>query len=159
MLEMPPPDHRDVSLRKETELRVPVADVSTPSVVRRNSERTLEVNGRDWPAVFEFNDIDMPGVAHSIRRARVMFEGAMVSVVWGSCTYSDNHDHGIMGQDELVEEPERVEVGVWVESDGHLEVLAYVPAIDLAMILEWVAGGGRVETMVEAWQRSGRPMG
>lgn len=125
-------------------------------VVRRSSERTLEVDGRDWPAQFEFHDVTVPRMTHRVRRARVMFEGRYVSVIWGSCTYSTNHDHGIMS-DRFTEEPTAVEVGLFPESG--LEVLSYVKADELGVMLDAIAKGMSEETIIEAWKEHGGWMG
>jgi hypothetical protein len=46
------------------------------------------------------------------RQARIPFEnGWMVSIVWGSCSYSSNYDHGT-GRVEFVEEPSIVEMAI-----------------------------------------------
>lgn len=113
---------------------------------------------RQWPATFESNDTDVPGLQHFRRTALVMMEGQVVSVIWGSCTYSTNHDHGLYDDMPFTEEPTTVEVGLW-DAEDRLHVLGYVDADGLNEMLRWLAGGGSVETMVEAWQRSGRPMG
>lgn len=127
------------------------------SVVRRSSERTLEVNGSDWPAQFDCEDIGLPTIDFRVRRARVWFEGGIVSVVWGSATYSDNHDHGVLSDAPFVEEPTTVEVGLFPESG--LEVLSYVPADELGVMLDAIARGMSEETIIEAWKEHGGWMG
>lgn len=54
------------------------------------------------------------GLFHN-RQYKVPFEnGWQVSLLWGSCTYSTNHDHGLAGSpdDAFTEAPELVEVAV-----------------------------------------------
>jgi hypothetical protein len=67
---------------------------------------TLWVGGRPirW-AQITHEDLPPESPPFAIRRARIPFEnGWAVSLAWGSCTYSSNHDHGI-GDTELTETP------------------------------------------------------
>ena len=49
---------------------------------------------------------------YRIRRLHIPFEnGLALSVIWGSMTYSDNHQHPFE-METFIEEPELVEVGV-----------------------------------------------
>lgn len=82
----------------------------------------LTVGDRRFPARVLGKFDDLPG-GHSHRRVRVMLEnGYQISVIWGSCTYSDNYDHSIHRPQEFVEEPERVECAVMDPSDDMLDV-------------------------------------
>ncbi len=82
----------------------------------------LTVGDRRFPArlLDEERDIALPtGGRHCNRRHRVMMEnGYQLSIVWGSCSYSDNYDYGLRDSAEFVEEPERVEVAVFGPGDG-----------------------------------------
>lgn len=125
--------------------------------IHRTSERTLAVGDREWPALFEFRDDPVTGLPFTVRRAKVTYEGGVVSVVWGSLTYSTNHDHG-MDPVEFVEEPEVVEVGMW-NTGGELHVLGYVDADGLNRMLDWIARGGSVDVLVEVWAADGGMVG
>ena len=75
----------------------------------RMNEGLLWVGGRPYPALVEAWTISDPWFA--TRRARVHTETPVtLSVVWGSCTYSDNHHSETV--DDFQEEPEKVEVGI-----------------------------------------------
>lgn len=78
-------------------------------------------------------------MAYERRQFVVRFENAWsASVVWGSMTYSDNHDHGFgRGPYEpFVETPERIELGIKhhdeLVEDG---VIGYIDGDDLNSIL------------------------
>ena len=79
------------------------------------------------------------------RMARVKLdESHTLSVVWGSCTYSDNHDYGL-SDSTFTETPERVEIAVF-SPDGMMEfangdtVCGYVPVASVAALIEaWPA--------------------
>lgn len=127
-------------------------------MIRRSSERTLQVGERQWPAMFGSLDVELAGLCHYRRQAQVMFEGGVVSVIWGSATYSTNHDHGPHDEPTFTEEPTVVEVGMW-DDDGTLHVLAYVPAAPLNTMLEFLSLGGSVKTVVETWKSNGGALG
>lgn len=58
------------------------------------------------------NDLVGKGFDHRTRQMRIdCGNGYKLSVVFGSCTYSDNHDHGLASR-EWFEEVERAEIGV-----------------------------------------------
>jgi len=77
-------------------------------------ERVIVIGERRWPvSKFESTDTEMPTPLDFFRRrqAVVAFEsGWQGSILWGSGTYSDNHDCW-RSTDPWVEEPERVEFG------------------------------------------------
>ncbi len=78
------------------------------------------------------------------RQFIVRFEsGWRVSIIWGSMTYSDNHEHGF-GRgpyDEFVEQPDTVEVAI-INIDGNLDPpdpFGYVDHDSLNLLLDQVA--------------------
>lgn len=97
---------------------------------------TVHAGGRSWradPACtrienhFYGDRVDWtgsPDYASFTRRCRVMFEsGWEASIIWGSGTYSDNHD--VWSRlDKIVEEPTTVEVGV-CDRTGELRMRRY----------------------------------
>jgi hypothetical protein len=88
---------------------------------------TSDVRPRADPDAFTFR----------VRQARLGFEaGWTVSIVWGSCTYSTNHDDPF-GEQPFVETPRVVELAV-LDGDGIIgdgEPLSYVgPDLALAVI-------------------------
>lgn len=112
-------------------------------VVRITSDRTIEVAGRTFPATFTIEDDG----DRRVRRARVLFEGTQVGVSWGSASYSDN---GGVTDDTFTDEPHRVEVTVF--PDGGPTRMPHVEALTLRAMLQYIAGGGSVETIVETWR-------
>jgi hypothetical protein len=76
-------------------------------------EGVLVIGGRRFPWAQIFRE-DLPAPhTFKTRRARLMFEnGWTVSIIWGSCTYSSNHDHGLYHDDEFTETPTTVELGI-----------------------------------------------
>jgi hypothetical protein len=81
--------------------------------IRPGGGPLLWIGGRSFPWAQIFReDIEMPTVNHYTRRARLMFEnGWTVSIIWGSCTYSSNHGHGLYDV-EFTETPETVELAI-----------------------------------------------
>jgi hypothetical protein len=92
-----------------------------------------------------------PDYGHRERRCRVRFEsGWSASIIWGSGTYSSNHDAWRKG-DPFAEEPSHVEVGVVDHTgelrmrrhdDGDLEwhdLESYLDDDDLAALLDRLA--------------------
>ena len=80
------------------------------------------------------------------RQFRVRFESKWsVSIIWGSMTYSDNHDHGFgrPPYPEFVETPQRVEVAIQhadrdgLHPDG--EPFSYLDAEQLNTLLRMVS--------------------
>lgn len=71
--------------------------------------------GRSWradPSMTRIDDQQYDTFSHHVRCCLVRFEsGWSASIIWGSATYSDNHDAGFSGR-PFVEEPSTVEVGV-----------------------------------------------
>ena len=96
----------------------------------------LLVGDSRYPAEVFSEDIQLDSHCHRTRRARVKPEsGWVVSVIWGSGTYSDNQDDLVTG--EFSEEPCHVEVAVpW---DGPWEPLSLVGAEVLNAILVQMA--------------------
>ena len=86
--------------------------------------RLLTVDDRRFPArsfdgTWGARDVVYGEHAHCTRRVRVMREnGYQLSLIWGSGTYSDNYDHTFGQPQVFVEEPERVEVGVYGPERG-----------------------------------------
>lgn len=121
---------------------------------------TVHAAGRAWqadPACTVIEDrpwITEPACTDHIRRCRVRFEsGWSASIIWGSGTYSANHDtYGFVGDHPMIEEPATVEVGV-CDSTGQLrqrlhrdddgsewhDVEAYLDDIELAALLDQLA--------------------
>lgn len=90
------------------------------------------------------------------RQFTVHFEsGWMVSVIWGSMTYSDNHDHGMphAGEQELIETPERVEIGILhKDRDGVQggDVMGYMDEDDVNFTLDLTAQAGTTDHLILA---------
>ena len=85
----------------------------------------------------------------------VHFEsGWSVSIVWGSMTYSDNHDHGLgMGPiPEFIETPELVEVGVLhkdrerLQPDG--DPMGYCDEDDVNFVIDVVSTLGTTDQVL-----------
>lgn len=103
-------------------------------------------------------------VPYSVRQARIPFEnGLALSVIWGSGTYSDNHEHGIR-ETPFTETPRMVEVAA-LDQDNELirlsddELVAgYVDVGDLVDIVDFIGALPSGTTTIEmeelmAWQR------
>jgi len=95
----------------------------------------VETESEDWP---------FDGGRMRTRRAVIACEnGWLISVVWGSGTYSGNGPTLLRpAEDTFTEEPETVEVGVLVPGGGLLrgDVMGWVAAPGLAAIAEVVGG-------------------
>ncbi len=93
---------------------------------------------RDFPIRYDTSDVrpraDPGAFTHRVRQAKIGFEaGWTVSIVWGSCTYSTNHDSPF-GDAPFTETPAVVELAV-LDRAGSIvgdEPLSYVSA-DLAL--------------------------
>jgi len=106
-------------------------------------EHHLRVGDRTWWGHFESYDLD--GEYEWKRRQFVVhFESKWsVSIIWGYCTYSDNHplpfeDHGYI----FNESPERVEAAVLHADREKMQggdVLAYIDAEQLNALLYHVS--------------------
>lgn len=56
-------------------------------------EHHLLVGDQTWFGQFYTDEEEVPGLEWKMRQFMVMFESKWsVSVIWGYCTYSDNHD-------------------------------------------------------------------
>ena len=105
----------------------------TERFVYDQDRQLLKFHGRTLPAIKNWTDQEEEAMSdfsartgyipHVHRRVRIPFEnGWQLSVVWGSLSYSDNHDHSMGWTDgrgfggrpnqEFVEEPREVEVAV-----------------------------------------------
>jgi hypothetical protein len=112
------------------------------------SWRFLEVGDRRWPiASFDNRDSGSGDFVHYVRRARLLFEnGWMLSIVWGSCTYSTNYDAGAGTSGPFTGEPSTVELAAWndrldtgmVTWPGGDTVEGYVPVSDLPEIIDTI---------------------
>jgi hypothetical protein len=125
-------------------------------MIRVNDAHHLQVGDRTW-----FGEYDTSGSANDEARAAlsdrlgyqfdyqrrqflVRFEsGWSVSIIWGSMTYSDNHDHafGYGPWPELIEEPETVEAAVLHKDREGVEgdVMGYMEADALNSLLDFVS--------------------
>src|SRR4029453_8662183 len=77
---------------------------------------------RKWP-MMRWNEehFPTPGMTHRTRQAVLRVEsGWDISVIWGSCTYSDNY-HSTFGSDEFHEEPALVEVALRHPERDHVQ--------------------------------------
>lgn len=109
---------------------------------------TVHAAGRSWPADpsgTEIHDLEA-GYVHRTRRCLVRFEsGWSASIVWGSCTYSSNHDSDLPWLDGVApftEEPATVEVGV-IDITGELRMRdggpeAYLDDAELASLFDFL---------------------
>jgi hypothetical protein len=118
------------------------------------TDRTLVVGDRRWPlAHYHTNDFTGPGAelagavvpAHTfrIRRAVVAFEnGWSLSIIWGTGTYSDNHDAWWMvAEDDFTETPERVETMVLFKDEAAMaDPYGYLDADQLHELLSLMMG-------------------
>jgi hypothetical protein len=115
------------------------------------ARRHLLVGERRWPLVgCVHHDHIIPAaesglgwpVLHFTRQAVIAFENTWgASVIWGTCTYSDNHHHGgapSMNPD-FVEEPVEVEVGVLHRGELDGEPTGWVDAESLIALLDVLA--------------------
>lgn len=110
--------------------------------------RLLAVGERRYPAQqIASSDIDLPGGRSFITRVvRVAMEnGYQLSVVWGSGTYSTNHDHSF-GAAEFAEDPLLVECAVisptkeFVPIDGTGDIVAgYCSTSDVQRLIAAVS--------------------
>jgi len=111
---------------------------------------TVHAAGRTWPAVPDrtsITDLVRGSYVHRDRRCLVRFEsGWSASIIWGSGTYSSNHDSWHAGE-PFTEEPTAVEVGVidhtgelrQREIDGYHDLEAYLDDDALAALLDRLA--------------------
>lgn len=85
---------------------------------------TLYAAGRSWPADpsrTAITNLIHGRFAHRDRRCMVRFEsGWSASIIWGSATYSSNHD-AMYADEPFTEEPALVEVGV-IDHTGELRM-------------------------------------
>lgn len=118
---------------------------------------TVHANGRSWQAdprctsIEDRRFVTVPNYVSYDRRCLVRFEsGWAASIMWGSGTYSSNHDafHDRTGH-PIIEEPATVEVGV-LDRTGELrmrrhrdddggewhDVEAYLDDVGLAALLD-----------------------
>ncbi len=87
-------------------------------VVIDDDRRTIVLGDRSYPYLEVTREDHLH---HGVRQCRVTFEnGWIASIVWGSCTYSDNYDNKV--GDVFVEEPEQVEVAAWPQAGGMVEI-------------------------------------
>jgi hypothetical protein len=105
--------------------------------------RVLHVAERTWPVMrwrsSDNHEVPMPGFRFRVRIAHTLFEsGWGMSVIWGSGTYSDNHD-AWADPDVFTEEPEQVEVGVMYRDELVGDPYAYVDARALNRSLDHLA--------------------
>jgi hypothetical protein len=122
---------------------------------------TVHAAGRTWQADPDHTSIeDLEGggfdgrrFLHRSRRCLVRFEtGWAASIVWGTATYSSNHDQ-LHADDPFAEQPALVEVGVLdhtgqlrmrrhTDDDGYEwhDLEAYLDDAGLAALLEQLAG-------------------
>ena len=127
-------------------------------MIRVNDAHHLQVGDRTWWGEYTTEGTISPEAAAAIaeqlghpfdfqrRLFTVRFEsGWSVSVVWGSMTYSDNHDHGL-GRGPLppfIETPELVEVGVLHKDRENLQPdgdpMGYMEADALNSLLDFVS--------------------
>lgn len=122
-------------------------------------EHHLRVGDRVWwgefnshgTATTEYVQIISERLGHEFaferRQFIVRFESKWsVSVIWGSMTYSDNHDHGFgyPPYPEFVETPERVEAAVFHADRGGIqgndrEPFAYIDVHQLNGLLTFIS--------------------
>jgi hypothetical protein len=100
---------------------------------------------------------------HKTRVFRCTFENRWsLSIIWGSVTYSTNHDHPwghALSRDrppEFVEEPERVEVGIIMPEEAVRPAVSILPIIEGIHGSEWVGPTEIPEHTYELW---GDPIG
>lgn len=90
------------------------------------------------------------------RQFIVRFEsGWSVSVIWGSMTYSDNHDHGMPpGQREFNETPEQVELAILHKDrdgvQGGGDAIGYCDQDDVNFILDEAAKAHTTDSLIVA---------
>lgn len=96
-----------------------------------------------WARVWRWQDSPRPwepeGDAMKMRGVEFGFEnGLRLSVIWGSCTYSDNYDHPV-ATGPWVEEPGLVEVGLCHGEGGIMgDPLAWCDVDDLPELIDKV---------------------
>jgi hypothetical protein len=98
-----------------------------------HDNRSITIDGQTWPAQVDDEDSEVPNMTPwHVRGARVIFEnGWLVSIVWGSGTYSDNYHHTLHTSAgiEFIEEPEVVEIAVWNDrirdKNGHAKMIEW----------------------------------
>jgi hypothetical protein len=121
-------------------------DESVFSVVETKAGVFLDVGGRRFPAEVSqsssFQDVETRGVT------LLTETGLTVSVIWGSLSYSSNHDHPFgrmsFGGEEtavlpFVECPSLVEIATWVTADGYdgtPDPLAYVSTVEALVVID-----------------------
>lgn len=110
--------------------------------------KTLEIDNRRWPiASFDNKTHDFEHFCWRERRIRLIFEnGWLLSIVWGSGTYSSNHLNNTYNI-PFIEEPTVVELAAWNERlkggmvtwpDGDT-VEGYVPVEALPEIIDCIS--------------------
>lgn len=105
------------------------------------SRRWLIVDGRRLPVSEAIIEDSAWPTQFAVRRAVVPLENRWsLSVIWGTGTYSDNHDH-MFSDAPFTETPEVVEVGI-IHPDGGLycDPLAYIPAETLPALVTVTSG-------------------
>lgn len=99
------------------------------------------IDGRPYPDATDVKVNDLAGHDFKVRMFRVPFvDGHKLSVVYGSCTYSDNYHHGVGGA-SFTETPRSVEVAL-IGDEGMIgEPSGYVSAPILRDFIERVRSG------------------
>ena len=131
--------------------------MNEPAVRIGDDGRTLHVNGKPIPwAILTKRQVPMRSCEFRYRQALIPFEnGWQVSIVWGSGTYSDNHDF----DGPFTETPVLVEVAV-LNCEGLTEtpdcdtVLGYATGEQVLELIEVVATWhtGRPEPWPDVWR-------
>ncbi len=123
-------------------------------------DRIIVVGERRWPvSAFESHDGEIPGGVLNffrVRAAKVAFEsGWCASILWGSGTYSDNHDCWRHNH-PWVEEPERVELGVLRYDTGLIGApFEYLDDVTVNTVLVAMSEPGRFEMTLDALMKAG----
>ena len=108
-------------------------------------EQHLQVGDRVWWGESNSHSTHRDGVDWEYRQFLVHFENKWwVSVIWGYCTYSDNHDLPWYEPDQQFNEtPELVEAAIFHRDrqgmQGNGDPYAYIDAEQLNALLEMVS--------------------
>jgi hypothetical protein len=135
-------------------------------MIRVIDEHHLQVGDRTWWGEYSTRGTIEPEAAAEIaarlghpfdfqrRQFVVHFEnGWEVSIIWGSMTYSDNHDHGL-GRGpipEFIEQPETVEVAVLHKDREQVQggdVMSYCDADQVNFVCEQMSTAGTDDTIL-----------
>ena len=116
-------------------------------MIRVIDDHHLSVGDRTWWGTFSTEGFARLDLVYERRQFIVRFESKwMVSVIWGSMTYSDNHDHGLASHPhvEFIETPEQVEAAVLhVDRDGLQgndgDPFAYIDEYQLNALLTFIS--------------------